>query len=274
MLTKVRIYNEADEYLELPLGLNPALGGYAIRSIDGLGPVKAEVSYSNYALLPGGVFHSANTGVRNIVIRAGYEPNYSENQTVQSMRKALYSIAMPGRKVKLYFYDDGVWTYWIDGYVETHEPLIFTNDPEVQISIICVDTDFANPNVLTQSGSTGANINVDYLGSAPRGFTVFVTLTTDVSWVQVRRTLSPVNHAIVINKALVSGSRVRIQLTKGSKRASLINSSGVILENLTGYLSVVNDWPELTQGNNVILVNQSVGSSPVTLEYRNHYLGI
>lgn len=274
MLSKVRIYNEADEYLEFPLGVSPTSGGYSIRSIDGLGPVKAEVSYSDYALLPGGVFHSANTGIRNIVLRAGYTPDYASNQTVQSMRKDLYSIAIPGRKVRLYFYDDGVWTYWIDGYVETHEPSIFTIDPEVQISILCVDTTFASPNNTSLTGVSGTNTIIQYAGDAPRGFIFEATLGSAVTWFQVRRHVSGGNQIVQVNRALAAGSRIRIQLERGYKGASLVNSSGMVLENLMGRLQIVNDWPELIKGTNSIGVSASAGTVSYKITYRDHYLGI
>lgn len=275
MLTKVRMYNESGDYAEMPLGVDPDVGGYSVRKVDGLGPVKADIAYSDYVLLPGGVFNSANTGVRNLVYTISYNPNYAENQTVQDMRSDLYVVAPPGELVKMYFYDDGTWRYWTEGRVETHDPDIFSSEPTAVISVLCIEMPtFADPNNAHLNGTTGVGINVPYAGTAPRGFIVEAVLGAAVDWFQVRKTMSGGNAAVVINRSMPSGTRLRLQLEQGFKQISIVDSSGDILQNLLGDLTVVKEWPQLKLGDNSILVSQSSGSSTFELTYRNHYVGI
>lgn len=115
---------------------------YIIKSIDGLGPVKAEYTSISNTTDPGGQNLAPKDVQRNIVITIGFAPRKSTGSSVESLRRALYGMFMPKSKIELKFNDDVLGSWMIKGQVETHEPAIFSKDPEVQISILCGDPYF------------------------------------------------------------------------------------------------------------------------------------
>ena len=85
-------------------------------------------------------FIATRTGQRNIVVTIGFNPNYTINEDVTTLRYALLKVFTPGYKIEMTFenFEAGfIKTYKMNGVVETNEPVIFSPDPQVQISIIC-----------------------------------------------------------------------------------------------------------------------------------------
>jgi hypothetical protein len=75
------------------------------------------------------------------VLTLGLNPNWVD-QTVASLRRVLYRYLMPEAWTKLRFFSDDMPTVDIEGYVESFDPNMFTQDPEIQVSIICPKPDF------------------------------------------------------------------------------------------------------------------------------------
>jgi len=155
---------------------------YVIKLIDGLGPVKAEYTTTATPTDPGGHNFSGRDTQRNIVITMGFKPLYSTGSTIESLRRALYQLLMPKTSIELQFTDDVLGTWICSGKVETHEPSIFSKDPEVQISILCGDPYFyktgvdaevvylipePNPAIVD---STRNYFTMNYVNDVPQGF--------------------------------------------------------------------------------------------------------
>ena len=277
MLSKIRVYNELDEYVDIHVGRPPSGVGFYVRSIDGVGPTKAEISHGEYSLVPGGSFRSSTVGLRNMTIDVGFNPSYASNQTPEDMRKILYKIANPEELVRVRFYHDDSYTYWIDGYVETHEPLIFSKDMGSTIGILCMNPYFKGSLLNEVDSTSGVTFNVDHLGDVEHGFDITVTMTptSNMSSFSISNQLT--GDKITLNRAGTGhGEIFRINTILGSKQFDRVNSSGTVQENLIGYVTTVGGWPSLRKGVNPLRVDLSVGGTGATvaMSYRNYYGGI
>lgn len=275
MLNRVRLRSSTEETIDLYIGRPPNGVGFFVTEITGLGPVKADISYSNYSLIPGGVYNSSNTGVRNITLTVGIDPNYSAAIEPSQMRQELYSVAPPTENIRMYFYDDiKGYSYWIDGYVETMEPTMFSKTPSISISIICVETAFRSPDTITVSSTTAMTNTIELLGDYKHAFNLEARVGGSIDWFRVANL--DTNQIIQVNKQFTAGQIIYMNLEKGYKTVSHHDSSGNVIENLMGYVEVINGWPEIRRGDNRIFVSQSSGDSSTTydLTYRDWWGGI
>lgn len=103
---------------------------FQVYSIQGLNPPKAAINFSKVAGLDGGKFNSAKLDERNIVIYIKL------NGDVEANRIYLYTFFNTKEWCKFY-YKNGSRDVYIEGYVETAECDLFTNNEIMQISIIC-----------------------------------------------------------------------------------------------------------------------------------------
>jgi len=136
MLTSVQFHNPLGSVLEIPMNDSTE---YLIKGITGLGPVKADILTTEYVNVPGGEYQGIKENQRELVFLMGYNPSYLTSDPIGTLRRGLYPWLLPGRAVDVYFISDNLETLKTTGYVEDFLPTMFTEDPEVQISILCPD---------------------------------------------------------------------------------------------------------------------------------------
>lgn len=73
MIQAFKVINESGDELMIDLA-RPEQSGFAVRSISGLGPVKASINLTELASSDGGVYNSSRISSRNIVIDVTYFP--------------------------------------------------------------------------------------------------------------------------------------------------------------------------------------------------------
>src|SRR4051794_37798090 len=106
----------------LPLGgFMPNNDPVHVFNVEGLGPVKAEISSTPFATGRGELYQGSSTGKRNLAFTLGLNPNW-DDQTMSSLRQLLYRYFMPEEWVKIRFFSDHLPTCDIEGYVEGFEP--------------------------------------------------------------------------------------------------------------------------------------------------------
>lgn len=108
---------------------------YQVYNITGLGPPSAKINTSNVAGLDGAKFNSAKLETRNIVIYIKL------NGEIEKNRIRLYSY-FPTKEWCNFFYKNNSLDVHIEGYVESVEVTPFTDQEELQVSIICPDPYF------------------------------------------------------------------------------------------------------------------------------------
>jgi len=233
MPNRVQVYNAIGGLaLTLPIGMDLA-GPYFVTKIDGLGPVKAEIITTGYAASDGEVYQTSKTGKRNLVISLGYRANYSTGASIEKIRKELYAALPPKAVVKLRFFDEEDAPVEIKGYVESHEPDIFAQDPTVVISILCTLPYFNALSPVTLNSYNNSMLELNYPGSALTGFLFDLYVDRTISNVRLQNL---VDKDIVYAGTLIAGDTLSISTVKGSKFIKRTRS-GVATSVLNGLTS-------------------------------------
>jgi hypothetical protein len=123
-------------YLKNPINIDYDNGiGLAIDSIEGLGPVEADINTTEM-VSDGDLFNSARVGKRNIVLNLAF---YAESGNgIETARRYSYQL-FPIKQLLNIEIETDTRIVYTKGYVEKNEPLIFSNMCTTQISIICPD---------------------------------------------------------------------------------------------------------------------------------------
>lgn len=236
MLTGINMYNELGSHvLTLPVFNASPSSRYLVKDVKGLDPVKAELSTGTIANLDGVQLMSSRVGARNIVMTIGYNPNYVVGETVASLRRELYEQFPPKGGVRMRFSSDDFETVKIDGFVESHETVLFSRDPEVQISIICPSPYFSALSSATHRGVNSFNYSeLKVLGTAPTGF-IFKTdpLDADMTNVVLENRLDSRIH---IEGSFLLNDVITVSTEPGNKyaRRTRTGSTVSILDGLVG----------------------------------------
>ena len=154
MIKSVTITNHLDESIKLDL-FNPEESGFIIKSIEGLGPVKANINFKELATNDGSIDNSARLSSRNIVMSL----QFMESPTIEETRLKSYKYFPIKRNIKFLIETDDRICETI-GRVETNVPTIFSNAEGCQISILCPNPYFYS------AGENGTNQTIFY-GTEP-----------------------------------------------------------------------------------------------------------
>jgi hypothetical protein len=265
---------------ELPDAPDLTLGALAfndspvqIRGIDGLGPAKANVQSTPFATARGEFFQGSNTGTRNIVLTLGLNSNWFD-QSVMALRQILYRYFMPEASPTLRFLSDELPTVRTDGIVESFEPNIFSDDPEVQISIICSRPDFVAIDETDLSGTTGSSVvTVDYEGTQSAGFTLQIADPFDSDIEVTNEIGSRSQDFLVHDVSLPSGHIFELNTLHGQRHVRNIAGDDTY-HNLLHKSEADATWPEFSPGSNSLKVMTPDASVDWTLSYFARYGGL
>ena len=259
----------------LSLELANTSDGILLTDIDGLGPVKATLVSSSFARLDGEQFHAARREARNIIFRIKLRPDFV-GTTARDLRNQLYDFFMPKSPIQLKFYMDDGLTVNISGYIETCEPAIFTQEPAVDVSIMCFQPDFVDVTTQTISEDTvsdSTEIDVVYPGTVETGIVFTLNLNrTESDFTIYHRSPDGTLRQLDFAESLLSGDTVVINTNPGSKSATLTRS-GVSTSILNG-ISPQSNWVSLSKGANTIRVYATGAAIPYTITYMHKYGGL
>lgn len=162
MLKKVTITNYLGNSVEYKIeGADPDDGsGLLITEIEGLGPTKADINMTELATADGGIFNSARVSTRNIVIKA----RFTYANSIEDARLSSYKF-FPIKKPVTFRIETDNRIAETTGYVESNEPNIFSDESDMQVSIICESPYFLSVGEGGQQETTFAGI--DYLFEFP-----------------------------------------------------------------------------------------------------------
>lgn len=274
MLTRVDVSTPQGDLLSFQLDDEEA--SYLIQDIDGLDPVKATITSTAFAGLDGVQFQSARREARNIVITAGLNPN-PLTETVRGLRNRLYGFFMPTTQVALTFYDDEGPTVTISGVVEESPSPLFTQEPAMNITVMCPKPDFLGAvaghigDGMTTSGSVGRVIS--YPGTSKTGTVITLNVNRSLSDFTIYH--QPPNddlRQLDFSAPLVAGDVLTISSVTGDKGVTL-NRAGTVTSVLYGK-SPQSSWIELSPGSNIVTFYATGAGVPYTLDYVARYGGL
>ena len=268
----------------LPLGnfipVDVDAGQIQIRNIEGLGPVKAELATAPFALARGVFFQGSSVGQRNIVLTLGLNPTV--DQSLAALRALTYRYFMPELVVTLTFSSDEREDVHIDCVVESVEPNIFSQDPEMQISLICPRPDFIGntENTIgpwdTMCGGSGTT-EIEYTGSVSNGFELDVT--DEFSYyngdIEVVNDNGPFHFDLKVNALTISPHQsFKLKTVPTNRRVQYINVDTGLVSSIMGKMWKGSSWPELMPGTNELSIFSDYTGPQWTLTYYNRYGGL
>lgn len=270
MLTRVDVSTPQGDLLSFQL--DDDTSGFIVKNIDGLDPVKATLTSSNFAGVDGAQYQSSRRETRNILIKLGLEPD-PLTDTVRGLRNRLYGFFMPKAKVDLKFYDDEGITATISGVVEDAPTPLFTETPEMVVSIICFEPDFLDtvPGHFDGTSVSSDSMSIiSYPGTSETG--TIVTLNVNRSMSDFTIYHQPPNdnlRQLDFSASLLSGDVLTISSVKGDK-GIILNRGGTESSLLYG-MSPQSSWIELMPGVNHIRLYATGAGVPYTIDYTTRY---
>lgn len=155
MINTVTIINHLDESITIDLR-SPEKSGFLVMNIDGLGPVKADVNFTDISGFDGSVYNSVRANSRNIVFELKFKTMVTADPTLkegielggdiqgtesvyldpETIRQKSYKYFPLKKRIKIIVEATNrtIHTY---GYVESNEPQIFDSEEGTNISILC-----------------------------------------------------------------------------------------------------------------------------------------
>lgn len=142
MIKAITVTNYLGDSMRLSLN-DPWETGLIIKNIEGLGPPKADINFTELATQDGGIDNSARVQSRNIVIDFQFTET-EELRTIEEVRLQTYKYFPIKRNVTIQIETDKRICETI-GKVESNEPNIFDQNEGCQISILCPNSYFRKP---------------------------------------------------------------------------------------------------------------------------------
>lgn len=270
MLTKVEIVNARGDVLSLPL--SDFSGGYLVEDIQGLGPVKATLTSSSMAQVDGAQSQSSRRETRNITMKLGLKPDYV-NTTVDSLRTTLYSYMMPKSFSTLRFYKDGSLFACTKAQSESLDNNMFSQDPEMDASLICVDPDFYTQAPVIINGATvntSDTTTVNYPGTSDAGIIFTLTVDRTLSGFTLFNTRPDnVSQTLDLEASLIAGDVVTIT-TVPLKKSAILTRSNLSSSILYG-IQPAASWISFTNGDNLFRAFANGTPLSYTLQYTTKY---
>lgn len=254
--------------------------GLLITEIEGLGPVKATVNMTQLATADGDIFNSKRLQGRNIVIKARF--TYAD--TIEEARLLSYKYFPIGHKVTFLIRTDNR-VAETEGYVESNEPEIFSDESDVQISILCEspfflsasdegkkETNFSAVEAMFEFPFSNESLEeklivfgkitnkkentVYYEGDAETGCIIHLHAIGEVRMIDIYNIKTAEHMGIDTDKiatltgsGLIYGDDITITTIKGKKSITLLRNG--VTYNILNALAKNVDWFQLARGDNL-----------------------
>lgn len=299
MIKALIITNKLKESIRLDLR-NPWSTGLAVRGVTGLAPVKADINMTNLATTDGSRYNSSRANNRNVVIYFSFVGD------IDAARKKTYKYFPLKEKVKVSVETDED-VYFVEGYVESNEGVIFSDKTGTQVSIVCQDSylkseavystvvsgiqneftfPFSNESIsedLIEFGVVRSNngVNTVYDGDKACGLYISIKASGTVENLMFynasTREFMKIDTAKLTEltgSAIIAGDVIEINTNKGEKEMLLFRDGEYT--NIINTLDRESTWLELQKGDNVFAYTADTGMNVVaiTVRYRKLYEGV
>lgn len=246
---------------------------FVFKGAEGLGAVDRTVSISK-AYNQASILQSIQPQNRVVVIRIGLNPSWDTGQTASELREMLYAMLTGGyanAPVTLSVMDGEDVLCLVDGHVEKLEPLMFTKDPEVQLTLSCLSPYFRAPEATfpVLSGLDKTVPEIMNTGTAPSGFDFQIEFTAALTYWQIENEREDLRMRVEHN--FVIGDQLRLITIVGGKAVQLVHGGDV--SSLLKGLTVESGWHQLYPGLNRFYTS-SASFNWVDFSYTAQYQGV
>lgn len=302
MIKTVTITNYLGDSLKLELA-RPELSGFAIKSIEGLGPAGSNINTTEIVTNDGGQFNSARKKQRNVVFTFVFVE--TETETIEDIRQKSYKYFPETKKLSIIVETDNR-TVTCDGYTESNSPTIFSSSEGCSISVICPDPNLysVNGNDTTETVFYGVGANfefpfennsltepmlefgiikhqtenvVEYSGDSEIGITIKIHAVGPATNITIYNTETREHMNLDTDKlesltgqGIVAGDTITICTMRGAKGITLLRNGKII--NILNILQKGCDWFKLAKGNNIFAYSAETGSSNLQFRIENQVI--
>ena len=302
MIKKVTITNYLGDSVEYKIeGVDVNNNnGLLITSIDGLGPVKADLKFDELPTTDGGFFNLKRLEKREIDIHA----NFTWAETIEEARLMSYKFFPIGRTVTFQIETDNRNAYAL-GYVETNEPEIFEEETACKIGIVCESAFFLETDGETETlfsavvplfefnyhngeeydgyeyeneGHDPATefgeiihkkeSNVPFAGDVETGVKLVIRAIGEVRMISIynigtreRMIIDTEKLETLTGQGFNTGDEITICTIKGKKSMTLLRNGEYT--NILNILGKNSDWFQLSRGDNVFSYTANYGEENV-----------
>lgn len=264
--------------------------GLLITEIEGLGPTKADINMTELATADGGIFNSARASTRNIVLKA----RFTMAKTIEEARLSSYKFFPIKQPLTFRIETDNRIAETV-GYVESNEPVIFSDECDMQVSILCespyflaVDEDgkkettfagvdylfefpFENEDLQEPLLEFGNIVNkkentVYYDGDAETGCIIQIHAVGEATNITIYNIKTREIMALDSDKLVALtgaginyGDTITINTIKGQKSITLLRNG--VTYNILNILGKNADWFQLAKGDNLFTFTADYGES-------------
>ena len=290
MIKSVIVTNYLGESLEIELA-RPEKSGFALISMDQIGPNESDINIKEVATYDGGKFNSARMNVRNITMQLRFIGN-----DIETIRQKTYKYFPVTHLIKLTFHSDNRSSY-IYGYVEENEPTIFatkTDKAGCKISILCADPFFYSIDDLTTVFSgviplfefpfendsleepllemgnivTKQYETIYYSGDIDTGVTIEIHSIGTVGTMKIynisKRQVMEISKEKLeelTGSGIIANDTITICSIRGQKSISLLRNG--ITTNILNCLGKSIDWFTISKGDNIFAYTAEEGASNI-----------
>lgn len=288
MIKSITVTNYLGDSIKMELA-RPEKSGFIVYSVTGLGPGKASINTTEVSTNDGGIFNSARLPARNIVIGL----KYMWQDSIEEVRHKSYKYFPLKKKVKLTIETD-TRTAFIEGYVESNEPNIFSKSEGSDISIVCPDPlfysteednsevvfsgiepafefPFSNESLFESLLEMSIMHNtieqvVTYDGDADIGVTITISAIDTASNITIYNTgtrevmnIDTSKIEAITGSGIIAGDVITICTVKGRKSITLLRAGKTT--NILNCLNRDADWFTLAKGDNVFTYTAENGAT-------------
>lgn len=303
MIYSFAVTNYLGDRIKLELG-RPDISGFLIKSVTGLGPVKANVNTTEVVTNDGSMFNSARLSQRNIVFQLAFvDTIYGE--TIEDVRQKSYKYFPAKKNVEIVIETDNRYVK-IKGYVESNEPDIFSSQEGTQISIICPDpyfysagedgnnvTDFYTIDPVFEFPFSNESLTepllvfgeiqiktegvITYHGDSEIGVVIYIHAIEKATNINIYNTETREVMSIntdrleqLTGKGLVASDDIVINTAKGEKSITLVREG--VSYNILNCLDKNTDWFSLSKGDNIFAFTAETGVTNLQFRIENQVI--
>ena len=300
MIHSLAVTNYLGDRIRLELG-RPENTGFLIKSITGLGPVKANVNTTEVATNDGSMFNSARLSQRNIVIQMAFV-NTVYGEDIEEVRQKSYKYFPIKKNVELIIETDNRYVR-TKGYIESNEPDIFSKQEGSQISIICPDpyfysasedgnniTDFYSIDPVFEFPFSNESLSdpllifgeiqiktegvITYHSDSEIGVMIYIHAIGPATNINIYNTetrevmsINTTKLEALTGKGIVASDDIIINTLKGEKSITLVREG--VSYNILNCLDKNTDWFTLVKGDNIFAFTAESGVTNLQFRIEN-----
>jgi hypothetical protein len=261
---------------------------YIIKNISGLD--SDDISPAFFADNSSGLnYYNVSMPERTVTMLIGLNPQYSSNETANSLRNNLYKMVSFTRNslIELRFMENATHISSLFGFVTKFESSLFTTNSDVQITFRCDQPLFLAPQAVTLTSPTAGQLFVgsdistyswtDNLSTAAHGFKMQILFPSTITSLTIE-SIPDYNKATFSANIAVStaNSVLYFSSEKNNKYFYIELPNGTIVEKAHTIVSG-SIWPMMYPGNSYISIDTSRATNNYVLQslsYTPTYWGV